>query len=273
MNSDFETIVLRAKEDVYTLLQGGNLSRVLGQGYDFSELRTYESSDDIRHISWINSAKLGEPYVKKMHEERELNVVVSMLLNGRTIIGKKQELMVHILALLGYSALYTNNLFQSIFFMGEASQHFEPSKNVEALESVLTHFSTLQPLGKGLNLTRVQSELFKRVEHKSLLFLVGDFLEEIDLSILVQKHEVYVIIVRDKWEESPQVPADAELVNPLTNRAINRTASKKAIAHYVQKLKEHDAKLEAYLHAHQVKFCKVYRSEEVVEKIEGLLHL
>ena len=38
---EFESIVLRAKDDVYTLLQGGNFSRVLGQGYDFSELREY----------------------------------------------------------------------------------------------------------------------------------------------------------------------------------------------------------------------------------------
>lgn len=64
----FETIVLKAKDDVYTHLQGANLAKFLGQGYDFSELRAYESADDIRYISWINSAKSNELYVKKMHE-------------------------------------------------------------------------------------------------------------------------------------------------------------------------------------------------------------
>lgn len=53
---EFQTIIFKAKEDVFTHLQGGNFSKLLGQGYDFSELRPYEASDDIRHISWVNSA-------------------------------------------------------------------------------------------------------------------------------------------------------------------------------------------------------------------------
>ena len=94
--NNFKTLILKAKEDLYTLLQGSNFSKVLGQGYDFSELRPYEQGDDIRYVSWINSAKLGEPYIKKMHEERELLVHVALFIDGRTVIGNKRELFTYV---------------------------------------------------------------------------------------------------------------------------------------------------------------------------------
>jgi len=272
MNKELQTILLRAREDVYTLLQGGNFSHLLGQGYDFSELRAYESSDDIRHISWINSAKLGEPYVKKMHEERELSVVVSLLVNGRMVIGEKQKTMSHILALLGYSALMSNNLFQATFFVGSKMRKFEPSKNSESVEKCLSEFMALRPLGLDVNRSSIVSRELMSIEQKSMLFIVGDFLELVDFSVLAQKHEIFVIVVRDRWEENPTCSADTQLFNPLNNRAINQTLSKKALVYYVQKLQEHDEKLNEHFHAHNIKYVKIYEISETLEKLEQLFY-
>jgi len=269
---EFQTLVLRAKDDVYTHLQGSNFSKILGQGYDFSELRPYENSDDIRHISWINSAKLGEPYVKKMHEERELLVHVSMLLDGRAIIGEKHELMTYILATLGYASVTTSNLFEASFTFGREFKRFEATKNVEALEILLTEFSKIEPLGLKLEYEKIQDRLLKIQEQKSLFFLVGDFLDEIDLSILAQKHELCVIMLRDRWEENPILGSDVELVNPLSNSTISKSLSKKSILHYKKKLEEHDAKLYAHFHAHRIKYVKVYHREEILQKLEELFY-
>jgi len=269
---EFETLVLRAKDDVYNHLQGSNFSKILGQGYDFSELRIYESSDDIRHISWINSAKSNELYVKKMHEERELLVHVSMLLDGRVVIGKKHELFTYILAILAYSSVSTNNLFEASFTFGKVFKIFEATKNVEAVEMILNEFSSVEPLGLKLEYEKIQDRLLKVQEQKSLSFLVGDFLDEIDLSILAQKHELCVIMVRDRWEENPILASDVELVNPLLNSTISKTLSKKALLHYKQKLEEHDEKLYAHFHEHRIKYVKVYERVEVLQKLEQLFY-
>jgi uncharacterized protein (DUF58 family) len=269
---EFESIVLKAKDDVYTLLQGGNFSKFLGQGYDFSELRVYESSDDIRHISWINSAKLGEPYVKKMHEERELLVHVSMLLDGRAIIGKKQALMTHVLAVLAYSTVFSNNLLETSFTFGSEFKSFEFTKNVEAVEDALNEFSKIEPLGLELDYSKVQDKLLKVQEQKSLFFVLGDFLDEIDLSVLAQKHELCVIMVRDRWEENPVISSDIELVNPLSKASISKTLSKKALSYYKEKLEEHDENLYAHFHQHNIKYTKVYEASEVTEKLEQLFY-
>jgi uncharacterized protein (DUF58 family) len=272
MTEHVETILLRAKEDVYTLLQGGNFSNILGQGYDFSELRRYESSDDIRHISWINSAKLGEPYIKKMHEERELNVAVSLLLDGRMQINEKQKLITQTLALLAYSALYSNNQFEGSYFKGNTFLSFESTKNIESLENIVKEVSRVSPLGMELKYETIQETLLQSLEKKSLLFIVGDFLDEIELSILAQKHEIYAILIRDKWEEYPKISADTQLFNPVSNRAINRNVSKKTLVNYVEKLKTHDKKLFEHFNAHHIKYTKIYNYGELLPKLEALFN-
>ena len=268
----FKTLIFKAKEDVSTHLQGGNFSKLLGQGYDFSELRPYEDSDDIRHISWVNSAKLGEPYVKKMHEERELLVHVLMLVDGRAVIGEKQELMTKILAILGYSAIVTNNLLSISFTLGKGFKSFERTKNIEAFESSLDIFTQIEPLGLEIDYANLQNRLLEVQEQKSLFFVVGDFLDEVDFSVLAQKHQLCVIMVRDSWEERPVVSSDAELVNPLTNKIMAKRVSKKAIEHYVQKLEEHDEKLYKHFNTHQIKYVKIYEKDEIFEKLEQLFY-
>jgi len=266
----FETVVLKAKEDVYTHLQGSNFSQILGQGYDFAELRSYDSSDDIRSISWINSAKSNELYVKKMHEERELLVQVAMLVDGRAVIGEKQGLMLYLLTVLAYSSLQTSNLFEASFSVGSEFKSFEATKDIEAIENILNGFSKVKPLGLVLDAKRVVEKLVKMESQKSLFFLVGDFFEEVDLSVLAQKHELCVIMVRERWEENPHVDAEAELVNPLSGRTLNKTASKKALKHYREKLKAHDERLYAHFRQHQIKYTKIYEISEVFEKFEML---
>ena len=267
MNNKLQTILLKAKEDVYTHMSGGNLSRILGQGYDFSELREYDSSDDIRHISWINSAKLGQPYVKRMHEERELNVAVCSLIDGRFLLGKKQELLAYVVALLGYSAYESNELFSAFTFVGSQLKSYEPTKNIYTIEKVVEDISEAELLGQKIDY-RKTSDIGLASKH--LLFVVGDFLDEIDLSLLAQQHEVVVLMIRDVLEESPKLSSDEQLLNPQTNQPIAQTIGKKAILHYKAKLLEHDERLSSHFHQYGIRYIKLYREEELLWKLEQL---
>jgi uncharacterized protein (DUF58 family) len=267
MHNKLQTILLKAKEDVYSHLSGGNLSRILGQGYDFAELREYDSSDDIRHISWINSAKLGEPYVKKMHEERELNVAVCSLVDGRFLLGKKRELVAYVIAVLGYSAYEANDIFSAFTFLGSELKSYEATKNIYNIEKMMEDIDRVELLGKKLDYTKVSDIA---LESKHLLFVLGDFLDPIDLSVLAQKHEVVVIIIRDELEEHPKASVDTQLIDPQRNQVLNQSLSKRAIEHYRIKLLEHDEQLEKHFHQHNIAYIKVYNSEELIGKLEGV---
>ena len=63
------------------------------------------------------------------------------------------------------------------------------------------------PIGKNVNYENITNTLHKQIPKKSLLFLIGDFFncENLNLKLLSKKHEVIVIIVRDKFEESPAI--------------------------------------------------------------------
>ena len=262
-----QTILLKAKTDVYTHLSGGNISRILGHGYDFAELREYDLSDDIRHISWINSAKFGQPYVKKMYEERELNISVCSLLDGRFLLGEKQELLAYVVAVLGYSAYEANELFSAFTFLGDELKSYEPTKNLYYIEQVVEDINKAELLAKKIDYNKI---LDISLSSRHLLFIIGDFLDPIDLSILAQKHEVVVIIVRDKIEENPIVSVDAQLIDPQRNEILNKTLSRGAIEGYKAKLLEHDEYLKKHFYQHNISFIKVYNSEELIGKLETL---
>lgn len=264
MDKKFQTILLRAKEEVYSHLSGGNISKILGQGYDFSELHEYVNGDDIRHISWINSAKLGEPYVKKMHEERELHVAIISLQDGRFLVGNKRELLTYVIAVLAYSAYEANEL---LTFIDIEVKRDEPTKNLYTIEKNLEKIYDKKLLGERLNYEKLNSV---HLASKNLLFIVGDFLESVDLSLLAQKHEVVVIILRDRREEEPIFAADEQLIDPQSNQPIHQSLSKQAIKYYKKKLKEHDIKLERHFHQCSVKYVKIYNEEEVLLKLERI---
>src|SRR3990172_8647817 len=54
------------------LLQGDYRTLFYGFGVDFADLREYQPEDDIRYIDWNVTARMGTPYVRQYHEDREI---------------------------------------------------------------------------------------------------------------------------------------------------------------------------------------------------------
>ena len=53
-------------------VQGGYRTRRRGSGLDLAGLRPYVEGDDARHIDWNVTARLDEPQVRELTEDREL---------------------------------------------------------------------------------------------------------------------------------------------------------------------------------------------------------
>jgi len=268
---DIQPLLLRAKKELYGYLNGQNISSILGQGYDFAELREYQPSDDIRHISWINSAKLGEPYIKKMHEERELHIAVCSLVDGRFLVGAKRELWIETLATLGYAAQYANDDFLSLLLNREDQQLYPPSKNIEQIEHGIRAIAQTPLINRSSHYAHAPAILLNRITQKSLLFIIGDFLDPIDLSILAQKHEVIAIIIRDESEEHPRPAPNTQLINPQNSQEIRTKLSPKAIRHYQAQLKKHDQTLKEHLYQYGIGFTKIQSQKEILPKLIELL--
>lgn len=98
---------------------------------DFDEVRHYQAGDDIRLMHWALTARLGKPYTKVYHEERErslyfvLDQTKSMHFGTRECF--KSVKATNILALIGFGALEAHEKVGGIIF-DDHGYNFYPAK-------------------------------------------------------------------------------------------------------------------------------------------------
>lgn len=268
---ELSQIIIKAKKDIYTYLSGTNQSNFLGHGYDFAELDEYMIGDDIRNISWINSASKGNLYIKKMHEEKELNITCCALIDGRMVVDNKYKTLLSTLASIGYLANIQNDILKPIFFYKDEIKIYPIGKNKNILHQYLSDISQKELLGTKIDYTKITNRLLETIKEKSLIFIVGDFLDNIDLSILAQKHEIIAIIIRGKSEEDPSILSNTQLINPQTLKSSTQTLNQKSIKYYKVKLKEHDDKLFEHFQNYNIRYSKIYNANEIVKIFSKIL--
>src|ERR687883_1611072 len=81
---------LRARRAVEDLLGGEYHSIFKGTGISFEEVRAYQPGDDVRAIDWNVTARMGQPFIKRFIEERELTVLLLVDVSGSNQFGTRQ---------------------------------------------------------------------------------------------------------------------------------------------------------------------------------------
>jgi len=273
MNTALKALQLKARHQVYTMLSGHNLSKLHGEGYDFSELREYQIGDDIRKINWTISAKLGLPYIKELHANRELSVVVAAFMDASLFFGSgnaKQEKLTEVATILGYAAQQNSDLFTGIQYTQDQTTATPPTKHLYHIEEFSSSLYNVSLLNTSLETDHAVKDLFKRLYKPSLLFILSDFLEEMDLSLLSQKHEVIAIVIRDRAEESPKKLGEVTLSHPQDDKKMETYFGQRNIDNYLAKLKENDEKLAEHFTRYDIRSVKIFTDDEVVSKLVGL---
>lgn len=125
-------IQLYTGRQVADVLAGAYLSVFKGRGMEFDEVRPYVPGDDVRAIDWNVTARMGEPYVKRYVEERELTVLLMVDISRSQNFGSahrsKREAAVELSALLAFSAIYNDDKVGLLLFHGEADEYIPPRK-------------------------------------------------------------------------------------------------------------------------------------------------
>ena len=270
MNKTVKKIVLKTKKQVYGDMLGNNASLFQGEGFEFAELREYVYGDDIRKIDWKTTAKLGKPFVKVYKEERELNVVVVSMLSGSTYFGtvkQKSDIMAEVVATLGFSAVKNTDLFSHMIFADKMYALSKPSKKLFSVHKAVEDVVSFESLGKEADYSALVETLIKRLKKKALLFIVSDFVGDIDLKLLAKKHDVFAVIVRDKFEEEPSELGYLRLIDMETGRSFEGDIDSGALKQYKKALHDNDEKLYKQFKKQGVRFTKVYTHEEATLKL------
>ncbi len=202
-------IEIRTKSILNTILSGEYHSVFRGQGMEFSEVRSYVEGDDIRSIDWNVTARIGEPYVKKYMEERELTVMLvvdaSASGNFASVNKFKNELAAELCAVLAFSALKNNDRVGLIMFTDQIETFVPPKKGKNHVLRVIRELLCFTPQHKGTNIGAALQFLNKVQKKKAVAFLVSDFLAsgyEKPLQASARRHDVIALSLVDPSEKS-----------------------------------------------------------------------
>jgi uncharacterized protein (DUF58 family) len=277
MNKNLNKILIKSKKQVFTEIAGNNSSTYKGEGYDFLELREYEFGEDIKNIDWTISAKMNTPYVKVFHAQRELNINIIPLLSGSMIFGtskSKQDLQTEICSILAYSSIKQGDPFSSFIANDKFSNITKRSKKLTTVSKMSEEIFNYNALGKSIDYKLLCDEAFKRIKMKSILFFIGDFIDikDFDLKLLSKKHEIFVIIVRDTFEENPQELGNNTLVDTNSGLQFDGVIDKASINKYKAFIKKNDHELFYHLQKCNINFTKIYTHEDAISKIIGLIN-
>jgi len=270
MNKQVKKIILKTKKQVYGDMLGNNASLFQGEGFEFAELREYVYGDDVRKIDWKTTAKLGKPFIKVYKEERELNVVVVSLLSGSTYFGtvkQKSDVMAEVVATLGFSAIKNADLFSHMLFADKMYDLSKPSKKLFSVHKAVEDVMAFDPLGKEADYTVLVETLINRLKKKALLFIVSDFVGDIDLKLLAKKHDVFAVIVRDKFEEDPTDLGYLRLIDMETRQSFEGDIDSGTLKSYKKALHDNDENLYKQFKKQGVRFTKIYTDEEPTLKL------
>lgn len=277
-NNNLKKILIKSRRAVFSDVLGNNTTLLKGEGYDFVELREYEAGEDVKKIDWMISAKMQTPYVKVFHSQRELNVTIVSILGGSVYFGThkfKQDIISEISAILGYSCVKQGDSFNSFIANEEVILNTKKTKKLFGVTSMVENFYNYDVLNKKVDYQTIISGLFNQIRKKSIIFLVGDFfsIDTLDLRILAKKHEVVVIIVRDRFEESPKALGTVNLIDPQNQKNFNGDMSNSLVKEYELKIKENDHKFYEHLQLCGIRFTKIYTDEEPITKLIPLMSI
>jgi uncharacterized protein (DUF58 family) len=268
-----EEILIRSRRNIFGANAGGSPSIFAGNGLDFAELKEYRFGDDVRTINWKVTAREQAPFVNVFNEERELNIVCVFLESGGIFFGSKrfkQEVMAEALSLISYSALKNDDRVTTLVFSDKEEFFLPPTRALGSLHVTVPEVLGRDPLGKQVDYAKLVEYLNTRIRRRSLIFLIGDFYGEgIDLSLLA-RHEVYAVMVRDRFEEDPALAGEIELLDAQTQLGSALHLTPALAKRYRDALQARDRRLFAHFAAHRIAGTKLYTDEEPYLKLSAL---
>nr|NIP98064.1 DUF58 domain-containing protein [Akkermansiaceae bacterium] len=200
-------IQIYTSKAVNDLLAGEYHSVFKGQGMEFEEVREYQPGDDVRSIDWNVTARMGEPYVKRFREERELTVLFAVDLSASGDFGStdklKNEAAAEICALLAFSAIKNNDKVGLVVFTDTVELFVPPAKGTSHVLRLIRDLLGFKPRQACTDIAAAVDYLGKVAQKRAVVFLVSDFLEsgfERALRTVGKRHDVIAVSITDPVE-------------------------------------------------------------------------
>jgi len=200
---------LRARRFVETAFAGQYHSVFKGRGMNFHEFRQYDFGDEVRSIDWNVTARMGEPFVRKYIEERELTVMLLIDVSASGSYGSvnasKRELAAEVACLLAFCAIRNNDKVGLILFTDRVELYIAPRKGRTHILRLIREILYYEPEGRKTDLAQPLNFLNRVTTRRAVVFLLSDFQAvnyEKPLTICSRRHDLIAIPIEDRGEHS-----------------------------------------------------------------------
>ncbi len=249
-----KAIQIRTQRLVNDAFAGEYESAFRGRGMEFEEVREYQPGDDIRHIDWKVTARMGLPFVKLHREERELTVMLLVDVSSSGAFGSgtklKNEVAAEIAALLAYTAIKSNDRVGLIIFSDRIEHFIPPKKGRSHVWRVIRDILTFRTARRQTDLKQALEYMSKILPRRVVAFVISDFLDEgyedlIRLS--AKRHDVTAVVVSDRREsELPRIGL-LELEDAETGETLLVDTSDRNVTAGLRLLRDQDRELQSRL--------------------------
>ncbi|MAI77481.1 MAG: DUF58 domain-containing protein [Deltaproteobacteria bacterium] len=226
-------IQVRTGRQVSDVLAGEYVSVFKGSGIEFDEVRPYTPGDDIRSIDWNVTARMGEAYVKRYVEERQLTLMLMADVSASQDFGStsrsKRECAAEFCALLAFSASRNDDKVGLLLFHSGTQQYIPPRKGqkhaLRVVREVLArgeeneektppkkwidklkgHRGGPREARKGTDIAGAMEFFLTVNRRRTVCFVVSDFIDEgyeKALRAAHRKHDVVAVLITDPRELS-----------------------------------------------------------------------
>jgi uncharacterized protein (DUF58 family) len=201
------TLEIKTRGLVDTVFAGNYHSVFKGRGMNFEDVREYQPGDEIRAIDWNVTARLGNAFVKKFTEERELTVMlvvdVSASGNFGSTAQSKRELAAEVACLLAFSAIRNNDKVGLLLFTDRVELFIPPKKGRSHTLRLIREILFFEPAGRGTDPALALDYLNKIVTRRAVVFFISDF-QAPDfsqaLAVSGRRHDFIAVRVEDERE-------------------------------------------------------------------------
>ena len=204
---------LKTRGMVNTAFSGQYRSVFKGRGMNFEEVREYQPGDEVRAIDWNVTARMGDAFIKKFTEERELTVMLLVDVSASGEFGSvrlsKRELAAEVACLLAFSAIRNNDKVGCILFSDHVELYIPPAKGRSHALRIIREILFFEPTGRGTDLSGALETLNRVMHRRAVVFVLSDFQApdfRKQLTVTARRHDTVAMSIVDPREmELPNV--------------------------------------------------------------------
>lgn len=268
---------LKTRGLVETAFAGQYRSVFKGRGMNFEEVREYQPGDEVRTIDWNVTARMGDPFVKKFTEERELTVmlVVDVSASGRfgSVQLSKRELAAEVACLLAFSAIRNNDKVGLVLFSDHVELFIPPKKGRTHTLRLIREILYFEPAGRGTDPATALNYLNHIVTRKSVVFLISDFQTpdfSRELSVTGQRHDLIAIPIIDPREEELPDVGLLTLEDAETGEQIEINTSDRSLRHaYIHLVEKQRKQREQLLRRNRIDTISLHTDEDYLPALRA----